>query len=34
VKERKLVRAMTDRIRAEVGGLFLVVLGTAISAIG
>jgi hypothetical protein len=32
--DAKLVRAMTDRIRAEVGGLFLVVIGTAISAIG
>jgi hypothetical protein len=32
--DAKLVRAMTDRIRAEVGGLFLVVIGTAISAAG
>jgi hypothetical protein len=32
--DAKLVRAMTDRIRAEVGGLFLVVIGTAVSAIG
>jgi hypothetical protein len=32
--DAKLVRAMTDRIRAEVFGLFLVVLGTAISAVG
>jgi hypothetical protein len=32
--DQKLVRAMTDRIRAEVGGLFLVVVGTAVSAIG
>jgi hypothetical protein len=33
-QDEKLVRAMIDRIRAEVGGLFLVVPGTAISAIG
>jgi hypothetical protein len=32
--DQKLVRAMTDRIRAEVGGLCLVVIGTAVSAIG
>jgi hypothetical protein len=32
--DAKLVRAMTDRIRAEIGGLFLVVIGTAVSTVG
>ncbi len=32
--ETRLLRAMTDRILAELRGLFLVVMGTVLSALG